>query len=146
MARNEALFEAWARTTAYFLHETRLPLRDRELLILRTAWLCRAAHPWGQHVRIAHDAGLDEATIERVTQGPDAPGWAPFDCHLLRSVDELRAGGRIADPTWQGLAQRYDHAQLLEVPALVGHYHLNAWLNNSLDVGIEPGAAGLDAR
>src|SRR5262245_8389695 len=35
-----------------------LPPRDRELLILRTAWLCRAAYEWGQHVVFGRDCGL----------------------------------------------------------------------------------------
>src|SRR5205823_5565198 len=46
-----------------------LPPRDRELLILRTAWNCRSEYEWGQHVRIGLAAGLAQEEIDRVPAG-----------------------------------------------------------------------------
>jgi hypothetical protein len=43
------------------------------------------------------------------------------------------------DATWDLLARRYDELQLLEVPMVVGHYHMMAFLLNSLNVEHEPG-------
>src|SRR5207249_1486652 len=65
------------------------PPRDRELLILRTAWNCRSEYEWGQHVRIGLAAGLAQEEIDRVPAGPAAPGWSPFDAALLRAADAL---------------------------------------------------------
>ena len=39
--------------------------------------------------------------------------------------------------TWSALAARYDERQLIEVPMLVGHYHLMAFTLNSLGVQLE---------
>src|SRR5207245_2181605 len=66
-----------------------LPARDRELLILRTAWNCRSAYEWGQHVRIGLAAGVTQDEIDRVPPGPGAPGWSPLDAALLGAADEL---------------------------------------------------------
>ena len=41
------------------------------------------------------------------------------------------------------LAARYDERQLIELPMLVGHYHLVAFTLNSLGVQLEPGLEGL---
>src|SRR5437763_15082056 len=47
----------------------KLPPRDRELLILRTASHCRSAYEWGQHVSIGRSAGLTHDEIARVPAG-----------------------------------------------------------------------------
>ena len=43
-----------------------LPPRERELLILRTGWLCQAEYEWGQHVVFGKAAGLTDAEIARI--------------------------------------------------------------------------------
>lgn len=121
-----------------------LPGRDRELMILRTARRCGTEYEWGQHVRIAGDGGVSAEDIARVQTGPDAPGWDPFEACLLRAVDELHDDQCISDPTWTALADRYDDQQLIEVPMLVGSYHMVAFLLNSLGVEREPGVVGFD--
>ena len=122
----------------------KLPARQRELLILRTGWRCQAAYEWGQHVRVGLAAGLTDAEIERVKAGPDDAGWDPFDAVLLRAADELHDDACITDATWQALAARYDTQQLIEVPMVVGHYHMVAFTLNSLGVQREPGVVGLE--
>ena len=42
----------------FFLRETLLPMRDRELLILRASWLCRSPYEWGEHVAIGKANGV----------------------------------------------------------------------------------------
>src|SRR5205823_3662505 len=115
---------------------------DRELLILRTGWRCRAEYEWGQHTLIGRGAGLSDDEIQRIKAGPDAPGWDPFDATLLRVVDELHDDGCISDATWAALAAHYDERQLIEAPMVVGHYHLVSFVLNSLGVQREPGVPG----
>src|SRR5436309_2983836 len=49
----------------------------------------------------------------------------------------------ISDTTWAALADRYDERQLIEVPMLVGHYHMVAFTLNSLGVQREDGVPAL---
>ncbi len=45
------LAEAWLGFARYVLsEENTLPVRDREILILRIGWLCQAEYEWGQHM------------------------------------------------------------------------------------------------
>jgi alkylhydroperoxidase family enzyme len=90
-------------------------------------------------VRIALDGGIDRELIERVAAGPDAPGWDERQSLLLRAADELHGNARISDATWDGLARSFDEQQLIELPILVGQYHLVAFVLNSLGVEPEPG-------
>jgi 4-carboxymuconolactone decarboxylase len=141
LVRHPGLFRRWLPFGGKLL-VGKLPGRDRELLILRTAWHTRAAYEWGQHVGIARGAGVSDEEIGRVPDGPDA-GWDEADRVLLTAADELHDDACISDATWAALARRYDTQQLIEVPMLVGHYHMVAFALNSLGVQREEGVPGL---
>ncbi len=141
--RHPGLFRRWLPFGGKLL-AGKLPARDRELLILRTGWHCQAEYEWGQHVLLGQGVGIDAADVERIKQGPDADGWNDFDATLLRAADELHGDACITDATWASLSERYDNRQLIEVPMVVGHYHLVSFTLNSLGVQREPGVPGFD--
>jgi 4-carboxymuconolactone decarboxylase len=133
-------FLVWGR---HVLGDTStLPPRERELLILRTGWLCRAEYEWGQHVVIGKKAGLTDPEIARIKEGPDAAGWAPFDATLLRAADELHAQSFISDPTWAALSERYNTEQLMDAVFAVGQYTLVSMALNSFGVQLDKGVKG----
>ena len=143
LARNPELFKAWMPFGGYLLTAGTLSGRDRELLILRTAVNCRSPYEWGQHVRISEAGGIDRETIDRVADGPDADGWSDSEAALLRAADELHADAKIGDGTWAALAEAYDERQLIEIPMLIGQYHMVAFTLNSLGVEQDEGLEGL---
>ena len=104
LARHPRLMKRWMVFASYILGKSTLPVRERELAILRTGWLCRARYEWGHHVAIALDAGMGPNDIDRIKVGPDAQGWTELESALLRAVDGLHADALIADATWNALA------------------------------------------
>ena len=115
-------FQVWAY---HIMGETStLVPRERELLILRIGWLCQAEYEWGQHVIFGREAGLTDAEIARIKEGPDADGWDPFDATLLRAADELHADAFISNETWAALSERYTTQQLMDVVFTVGQYNM----------------------
>jgi 4-carboxymuconolactone decarboxylase len=121
LARNPALYKAWQRF-AGALFNSELDPRERELVILRSAWRCQSSYEWAQHARIAHQIGLTDTEIRRIAGKPDDPDWAPADALLLRAVDELVDERRLSDATYTALAARYEPARLLLLTMLAGHY------------------------
>jgi 4-carboxymuconolactone decarboxylase len=144
LVRHPGLFRKWLPFGGKLL-SGKIPGRDRELLILRTAWNCRSEYEWGQHVLIAAAEGISDAEIERVARGSVGPEWDVFDAALLRAADELHDDACIGEATWAALAERYDEPQLIELPMLVGNYHLVAFTLNSLGVEREDGVPGFPA-
>jgi 4-carboxymuconolactone decarboxylase len=130
------LAEIYMPFSDYLKNRGLLQSRDRELAILRIAWKCGADYQWVAHARYARDAGISDQEIERVAQGPDAPGWDPDDSALLCAVDELHRDQRIHDETWNRLRTRLDPGGLIELLMLVGNYQMIALVMNS--VGIAP--------
>jgi len=142
--RNLDLCRAWMPFALYLLSEkSTLPPREKELLILRTSWLCRADYDWAHHVPRAKEAGLTDEEIQRIPKGPDARGWSRFDVLLLRAADELHSDQFIKDTTWKGLADRYDERQLMDTVFTVGQYTMVSMFLNSAGVQLEPGVTGL---
>jgi alkylhydroperoxidase family enzyme len=140
LVRHPGLFRRWLPFGGKLL-VGKLPARDRELMILRTGWNCQADYEWAQHVVIARRAGIGDDEIARIKDGPDAPGWEPWDATLLRAADELHGDSVLSDATWAALAANYDERQMIEVPMLIGHYHMVAYALNSLGVQVEPDVA-----
>jgi 4-carboxymuconolactone decarboxylase len=145
LSRNPELFQAWAPFGGYLLTAGRLPVVDRELMILRTAVVCGSSYEWGQHVRISLEAGMAREAIDRVVGGPDAAGWTRHEQALLRAVDELHASATISDATWAQLAETYDEPLLMEATMLIGQYHLVAFALNAFGVELDDGLEELPA-
>ena len=137
LAHHPRLLKRWSAFGGVLLYGGALPPRERELLILRTAFHCHAHYEWGQHVAIALAAGVTQEEVDRIAAGPHAPGWSNDDAVLLHAADELHADSVIGDPTWAALAERFDEQQLIELCMVVGQYHLVAFTLNSLGVQAE---------
>ena len=123
-AHHPKLMKRWLVFGNHVLAKSTLPPRDRELLVLRTGWNCRAPYEWAQHVAIARSIGITDAEITLVTVGPDASGWSESDALVLRAADELHADQGLTDSTYAALAKRYDVQQLLDLVFTVGQYTL----------------------
>ncbi|MEO6988974.1 MAG: carboxymuconolactone decarboxylase family protein [Aquihabitans sp.] len=137
LLRHPGLYRRWAPFGGKLLRGAKLPARDRELIVLRTAFRCGSAYEWGQHVGIGREAGLNDEEMRRIAKGPDAAGWSTQDAAKIRAVDELTDHHRISDETWATLAGIYSEMQLIEVPMLSGHYAMLAGALNSFGVPTE---------
>jgi len=136
MVRHPRLYKRWLPFGTAMLY-AHLPPRDRELLILRTAYRCECIYEASQHEAIADGVGLSSADVERIRQG-DYAGLTPHDAALVRAVDELIDEHRISEPTWQTLAATLDESLLIEVPMVVGHYFTLGLTLNAMGVLPDP--------
>src|SRR5262249_4811889 len=70
------LFRAFALS---FRKNHGIPIRDQELMILRTGWLVRDRVMWGSHVVRMKDNDITDDDIQRIIEGPAAKGWSEWD-------------------------------------------------------------------
>ena len=142
LANHPKLYKRWGVFGNHVLLKSSLPARDREILILRIGWLCQSVYEWGQHIIIGRQCGFTNEDFRRITEGPEAKGWDPFEATLLRAVDELYVDSFISDNTWNALAERYNIQQLMDVIFTVGQYNLVSMALNTLGVQPEEGLEG----
>lgn len=128
------------------LANSAIPPRERELAILRNAWICGAPYEWGEHVDIGKRFGLTSEEIERVTQGAKAPGWSDHDRAVLKGVEEFHADHMLSESTWAELARTWSDKQLMEFPVLIGVYIATALQQNSVRVRLADNNPGLAHR
>lgn len=142
LAHHSKLLRSWLPFGGRLLRGGALPERDRELVILRVAWLCGSDYEWGQHVAIARDAGLTDPEILRIaaahtgSESDPEPDRSRHEALLSAAVDQLVADHMIDSETWTGLADTYDDTQMIELTMLAGHYAMLAGTLNS--IGVQP--------
>jgi alkylhydroperoxidase family enzyme len=144
LALHPTLAKAFLTFNAHVAGASTLPVRVRELAILRISWLRQAEYEYVQHVILGLRAGLTEDDLERLRRGPDAPGWDPVEADLVRAVDELHTRARIEQVTWDRLTPRFNTAQLMDLVFLIGCYDVLAMALNTFATRLEPGVAPLD--
>ena len=144
LVRHLPLAEAMRPLGSYFLSKRRtIGAREREIVIHRVSARCNCTYEWGVHaVAYARAVGLDETQL-RATAVTDAsdPVWSAEDALLVAMVDELHDTAKVSPALWTELAARWSDAELLELLALAGWYHVIAYVANGARVAAEPWAA-----
>ena len=131
-ARHPELAKAFLTFNKHLFDST-LPVRTRELAILRVAWRRRCRYEWAQHLLIARKAGVTDAEIVEV--------WDDPSTLINRAADELDADSRLSDRTYSELAAELDERQIMDLVFTVGAYALLAMAFNTFEVELEPGVS-----
>jgi alkylhydroperoxidase family enzyme len=144
LVRHPGLFRRWLPFGGKLLQGGKLSGREREILILRTAWRCQAGYEWAQHVAIARDAGLSDDEIRSLAKPVDEQGgWSDGDALLVRIADEVLDHHRLGDDTFAAARAAYDDERLIEALMLPGHYAMLAGVLGTFDVAPEGPAPAL---
>jgi alkylhydroperoxidase family enzyme len=139
LVRHPDLFADWMVLGRRLLRLSSLEPRDREVLILRTAYRCRARYEWSHHDVIGRRAGLTDADLTVLSTDAVGPDVDKATALLIRAADELVGDHVLSDDTWAALSEAYSQNQVIEICMLVGGYGMLAGVLNSLGVQIEDG-------
>ncbi|MDX6743623.1 carboxymuconolactone decarboxylase family protein [Actinocorallia sp. A-T 12471] len=137
--RNKAVFHAYLPFGRAVI-TSGLGRAVTELVTLRTAWNCGAWYEFSHHVHLSRLGGLSIDTVERVTEGPSAPGLHPHQRALLQAVDELHATRSVTPATLTELRAFLSETNVAELCLLVGHYEMLAMFLKTAGAVPEPGA------
>ena len=144
MTNHPDLMKRWMVFANHVLFKQSLAPRERELLILRIGYLCKAGYEWGQHVQVARKYGMSDDEIRSAKSGPGTPGLSELDSLLLQATDELHADSFVSDVTWNALARHLSTEQLMDLVFTVGQYNLVSMALNSFGVQPDAGLPGWD--
>jgi alkylhydroperoxidase family enzyme len=78
----------------------------------------------------------DEQLRATVEDGPDAPFWSDRQRLLVQLADELHDTASVSESLWTKLSGHWDSAQLIELVAIAGFYHLVSFTANA--AGVRP--------
>jgi 4-carboxymuconolactone decarboxylase len=129
LQRHPALARAFL-TFNMHLNTSTLPVRVRELAVMRVAWRRGSRYEWASHVLIGRKAGVTEDEIEEVRTDADTL--------LNRAVDELDTDSGLSDATYAALAVDLDERQLMDLVFTIGAYTMLTMALNTFGVELDP--------
>jgi alkylhydroperoxidase family enzyme len=134
-AHHVAMDQPRTSVSEHIRQDSTLSLRIRELLIVRIGVLCRSEYEWAAHAPALRRAGMTDAEIQRVVDGPGSAG--DVEALLMRAVDELHRDHVVSDATWSELVKQFDAKQMLDILTTIGGYRMVSMALNTFGVQLE---------
>jgi 4-carboxymuconolactone decarboxylase len=137
-AQHPALTKPFLAFNRHLLNTSTLPVRLRQIAILRVAWTRRAEYMWASHMRFSLALGFSPEDFEAVKGGAESSRWSEAERAVLRAVEQLRDQSDLDDAAWADLARHFDRRQLMDFLFTVGTYILLALAFNAMRIELEP--------
>jgi AhpD family alkylhydroperoxidase len=125
-----------------FMAHGSLPVREREMVILRVAWNSGCAYEFAQHAPIALRSGLSEEEIRELGQPVDVGAWEESDRGILQLADEIMARLEVTNATWDLVSRSHSDEQMMELVILTGFYQMLAAFLKTARVPLDEGSLG----
>jgi 4-carboxymuconolactone decarboxylase len=121
-AHHPALANAFSPLNVHLLSANTLPVKQRQIAIMRTAWITRATYMWSSHLNTSRLCGLSDDMYGPIQRGADDPYFTEFERAVVRATDELVGDHTLGDDSWQALKAEWDDKQMLDFLFTVGCY------------------------
>ena len=145
-AHHPALADVFSKFNIHLLSTSTLPVRQRQIAIMRTAWICKATYMWSSHLRTSIRCGLAPEIFSAIQAGANHPYFTEFERVIIRATEELVEQKRVGDHSWRALSAEWNTQQLLDFLFTVGCYVLVAGVMRSTGVEREPELLELAAK
>jgi AhpD family alkylhydroperoxidase len=142
LANAEKVFTGWMLAGRAALASPVLPIRLRELVTLRTAYLMDCRYELGQHNDIARTAGVDTDQIKAITSDSDwqTAGFNPIELAVLQLTTALLTTRSVAPALFDQVHTALGSEATVEVLMLINRYAGLALMLNALDVDLDEAA------
>jgi alkylhydroperoxidase family enzyme len=130
----------------YLLMSSTLPVRLRQIAIMRVAWTRKATYVWSSHLRTSLRNGLSGEEFEPIKQGESSPYWNEQERIILRATDQTMENSDIDDETWLALSEFLSRQQAMDFLFTVGAYALLGMVCNTLRIEREDALLELAAK
>ena len=122
-------FAALARPMSNYLRsQAPFPEKLKELAIMLTARAWGGTYVWYSHRPFAIKAGLSETFITALAAGVRPADMAADEAVVYHFATELLATRKVSDPTYKAFVERFGERAVVDVVALMGHYHTTSML------------------
>jgi 4-carboxymuconolactone decarboxylase len=121
-AHHPKLADFFSQFNIHLLSTNTLPVKQRQIAIMRTAWICNATYMWSSHLRTSVRCGLSPDMYEPIKMGADDPYFTEFERVVIRATDELVHDKKVGDANWRALIAEWSNQQMLDFLFTVGAY------------------------
>ncbi|WP_426191362.1 carboxymuconolactone decarboxylase family protein [Massilia sp. DWR3-1-1] len=124
LLNSAAIVSGWESMLSAVRLQTGVPGPLRELIILRVAVLNDAPFEYEAHAPIALREGVSAQKIAALSAVAIAELFDPEEALVLALTDAMTRDVAVPDALMEGLKQRYDDQQLVELVATVAAYNM----------------------
>lgn len=146
LAQHPEVAELFLIFNRYLLKASTLPVRLRQIAIMRVAWLKHSRYIWSSHLRTSLRAGLEDGVFDPVKNGAGDPYWNNEEKWLLSATDQLVEDTELDDTHWQALSGFLSQQQLLDLLFTLGAYIQMSMITNALHIEREDALLELAER
>ncbi len=133
-AHHPQLADLFSQFNIHLLRTNTLPVKQRQIAIMRTAWICKATYMWSSHLNTSRRAGLEPDFYRPVQVGADDPYFTDFERVVIRATEELVNERKVSEENWRLLMAEWNHQQMLDFLFTVGTYAAVAGVMRSTGV------------
>jgi len=139
LARVPDLLRRFLSGSVAYRPDSRLSLRQREVLLHRVTANCNCPYEWGMRVHFfREEAGFSDAQVQATVHGTAGDAvWSAEDRLLLRLADALHDDCTIDDALWAELRSVFAEEAILEMLMMAGYYRTVAYIANGLRLPME---------
>ena len=137
-AHNPALAEVFSNFNIHLLTANSLPVKQRQIAIMRLAWLTKAVFMWSSHLNTSVMCGLSPKMYEPIKIGASDPYFSEFERTVILATEDLVNGYEVSASNWQKLKVEWSDEQMLDFLFTVGAYMTIAYVMRSCGVQRQP--------
>jgi AhpD family alkylhydroperoxidase len=139
LANAEKVFTGWMLAGHAVLTSPVLPVRLRELVVLRTAYLMDCPYELGQHRDVALTAGVSSDEIAAVVSEStwQTGHFSPIELGVLYLTTELLTTRGVSAPRFDQVHQALGSEATVEVLMVINRYSGLALMLNALEVDLD---------
>lgn len=130
-AHHPDLANAFSPLNIHVLSGNTLPVKERQIAIMRAAWITKATYMWSSHLNTSKLCGLSDDMYGPIQRGADDPYFTDFERVVVRATEDLVHDRKISDANWNALKAAWNEKQLLDFLFTVGCYVMVAGVMRS---------------
>ncbi|MDE2404779.1 MAG: hypothetical protein KGM17_08940 [Sphingomonadales bacterium] len=119
---NPVVADLFSTLNIHVLVTSTVPVRQRQIAIMRTAWLTKATYMWSSHLNTSQSFGLETGLFEPIKHGADDPYFSDFEKTVIRATEDLVERHEIGEDNWNRLMAEWTPAQMMDFLFTVGAY------------------------
>ncbi len=132
--RSPKVYERLGWMVMFMRHDSVIPARLVEFVILMTVGHWGAEYPWGVHARMAKENGVGDGVIAAIKAG-DRPEFTEADEEAVYDFcTELRERHAVSDGTYKATLGHLGEQGVVELVALIGQYTTVSMTVNAFEI------------
>lgn len=145
VAHRPEIFETMIAHFEAILQTGTVPLRLKELVIVRTSQINQCDYCLASHTKICLNLGWTRDQVENLAGFESRDDFSPAEKSALRLAEMITLdANRIPDDEFESLRKHFDEGQIVELMAAVGLFNYFNRFNNALQM--EPTKPGEGAE